>query len=411
VTPTNGQVVYGGGGGNGEGLFKSVDAGGSWQRVGAPIGDAPGWSIAIDPIVTTNLVMAMNSIRDGAARSVDAGATWEELHFPARPGTFRHAIGDVTLDPHQPHIIIGSASEYGLVEFEVSPDLEVVVASAPATLGLGSTGTATIRVWNRGPLAASAVRLGLPTLPEGPAVAAATPAQGSCARVNSLLTCTLGAIRVSQTVDTTLTLTALDTPSSADLVATVDAHESDPVLANNSATLSVATSRVANLGLTLARDAAQVDQGAGVVLTATATNQGPNASEVTQIAVTLGTGLTFRGSATTQGTCASNGNVVTCNVGRIDSGAEVVATVEAAATAVGALTAMATITDTALDPNAANNAADVTLTSRAVAESTTVEAPPSNSGGGGRTSLFELALLVASLGASQAMRKQARRHG
>jgi uncharacterized repeat protein (TIGR01451 family) len=363
VTPSANGPVYAGGGGNGEGLFTSTDAGATWTRVGAPIGDAPGISIAIDPIVTTNVVMALNSIGMGAARSVDAGATWDELHFPAAPGSFPHIIRQVVVDPLRPHVIIGSASDYGLVEFEVAPDLELTLTSAPAALPLDGSGAATLRVTNRGPFAASAVKLTL-TPPAG----TTAPAGGNCTQVGAGLECALRAIRLNESVDTTVTLLAGNTPAAGTLAASVVAHEPDPALANNSARAAIATRRIANLGVTLAASAAAVDRGTALELTATATNAGPNAATAAQLVVTLGTGLAYRSSSATQGACAENAGVVTCALGQLSSGSQAVVRVDVTAASVGSLMPTAAISDDLLDPVAANNTAAATVTSRPVAD-------------------------------------------
>lgn len=363
VTPSTNGPVYAGGGGSGAGLFKSTDGAASWSRVGAPIGNAPGTSIAIDPVVATNVVMAMSSIANGAARSVDAGATWDGLPFPAQPGSFPHIIRTVVLDPLRPHVVIGSALGLGLVEFEVAPDLELTLVSAPAALPLDGSGSALLRVRNRGPFAASVVKLTL-TPPTG----TTAPAQGNCTQVGNALECNLGAIHTNQSVDTTVPLLAGSAPAAGTLMASVTAHERDPALANNSVSAAVATRRIADLRVTLAASAATVDRGTALSLTATATNSGPNSATAASVVVTLGTGLSYRSASGTQGTCAESAGVVTCALGLMSSGSQAVVTVEVTPISVGALTPSAAISDNLLDPVTPNNSDATTVTSRPVTD-------------------------------------------
>jgi uncharacterized repeat protein (TIGR01451 family) len=365
IDPTNPQVLYAGGVGNGEGMFKTTNGGQNWTRVGAPIGDAPGVSIAVDPIVPTNVVMAMNSIANGAARSVDGGATWEEIMFPAPPGGLPHLLNRVILDPKKPSVILGTSYDYGLVEFEVAPDIEVTLPMAPATLALGGSGNATVRVRNHGPLAASAVVL-TATLPAG-MTAVATPGQGSCTIAGASLSCQLGAVGASQNVDTVVTLTAGATPTPGALNVSVAAHESDPTLGNNAATTNIATERIANLGVTLASPTA-VDKRSAATLTATVTNAGPNASPATEVVVSLGPGLTYQSANPSQGTCNQNGSTITCALGALAGTDQATIAIDAVPADSGQLQASASVSATVLDLAPANDAATATLTSRDVAD-------------------------------------------
>jgi uncharacterized repeat protein (TIGR01451 family) len=201
-----------------------------------------------------------------------------------------------------------------------------------------------------------------------PPAGTTAPASGNCAQVGAGLQCNLGAIRLNQSVDTTMTLVSGSTPAAGTLAATVAAHEPDPALANNSTSAAIATRRIANLGVTLAASAATVDRGTALELTATATNTGPNASTAASVVVTLGSGLTYRSSSATQGACAENAGVVTCALGLLNSGSQATVRVDVTAASVGSLSPTAVISDDLLDPVTANNSATTTVTSRPVAD-------------------------------------------
>jgi uncharacterized repeat protein (TIGR01451 family) len=344
-------------------LFKTTDAGVSWSRPN-PSSDVLAMNVAVDPLVPTNVFLAHSPSTGGALRSVDGGVTWEGLEFPVPLSVL---LSKLILDPSKPSNVIATDTARGLYEFEVAPDLEVTLPAVSSRVALGGTGSATIRVTNRGPHSASVILLTI-TLPQGMTASIPVPAQGTCVTAASGFRCTLGAVRVNQSVDTVVNLTAGNDPSSATLGVVVAGRENDPQPNNDTRTATIVTERMADLGVTLAASASTVDRRSSVTLTATAVNNGPNAASAASLSLALGSDFTYQNATTSQGACALSGTTVTCSLGNLPSGAQAIASIGALAAGLGSLSAAAQITDGSTDPVPANNAATAGVTSRPVAD-------------------------------------------
>ena len=117
VAPSDGNVIYAGMGEatiridvtHGDGVYKSTDAGRTWQHMGLVetrhIGE-----IVVHPTDPDTVYVAAlgHSAKDnperGLYRSTNGGADWElVLHVSARAGAI-----DVTLDPHNPRILLAT---------------------------------------------------------------------------------------------------------------------------------------------------------------------------------------------------------------------------------------------------------------------------------------------------------------
>lgn len=387
VSPADSQVVYAAGIGTPQGAFRSDDGGQSWRHLDAA-GTMPAPDIAVDPTVPTNVFVATTPAGLGVARSVDGGTMWENLDLilPGGPNTIRKLV----LDPLRPNVVIAAVDNLGLAEFEVSPDLEVSLTSAPTSLPLDGTGSAVVRVVNHGPLAASAVDLTI-TLPAGVTVSAATPGQGTCAVSGAALHCALDVLRRDQHIDTAVSLVGGSAESSGTLIASVAGHESDPVSSNNSVSAPLPTTETADLGVTLTASTSTVSQGSPLALTATVTNGGPNASSGSQVVLQLGSGLTFQSASSSQGTCTSSGSSVTCTLGNLSAGAQTSITINTVASGAGALAPAAQVTGAGVDTISANNSATAAITGSSAG------APPGSGGGGALEWLTLSALLGAEM--------------
>ena len=118
IDPNNTDIVWVGSGENnsqrsvsfGDGVYKSVDAGKSWKNMGLPESEHIG-VIAIDPRDSDTVYVAAQGPlwRSGGDRGLykttDAGATWERvLHVSDDTG-----INEVHLDPRDPDVVYASA--------------------------------------------------------------------------------------------------------------------------------------------------------------------------------------------------------------------------------------------------------------------------------------------------------------
>ncbi len=122
IAPSNGQVIYAGTGEAnasvntgaffGDGIYKSEDAGATWNNVGLPESNHIG-RIAIDPtdpdrvfVAATGKLYGYNSER-GIYRTEDGGATWDQVLFK----TDSTAAIDVAINPQNTDIIYAATWE------------------------------------------------------------------------------------------------------------------------------------------------------------------------------------------------------------------------------------------------------------------------------------------------------------
>lgn len=123
----------------------------------------------------------------------------------------------------------------------VNADLAVNVA-APASATTGANAAYSVTIQNNGPSSATAVSL-VSTIPSSGVLVAATPSAGACNEGTSLI-CNLGSMASGASVQVAVTVQILN-PGPATLGAQVSALETDPSLANNSASATVAVGGVA----------------------------------------------------------------------------------------------------------------------------------------------------------------------
>jgi uncharacterized repeat protein (TIGR01451 family) len=126
-----------------------------------------------------------------------------------------------------------------------------------------------------------------------------------------------------------------------------------------------------SIAKTAAPEPAGVDQDLTYTITVTNTSSsGPAANVVMND--TLPAGVTFKSSATTQGSCAGT-TTVGCNLGSLAQSATVTITIVVTPTAAGAISNTATVSSSTPDPNPADNSATA---------SSTINASPATQTGG-----------------------------
>jgi hypothetical protein len=103
--PTNGDVIYGFSGG----LYRSLDAGHTWEQVPAPTLTQAGgaFAFAVHP-EDADTVLA--GTRAGLLRSTDGGRSWEQLNIPA-------VVTAIAFSPHDSSRVLayGASPETGLL--------------------------------------------------------------------------------------------------------------------------------------------------------------------------------------------------------------------------------------------------------------------------------------------------------
>ncbi len=377
--------------GTNEGIFKSVNGGLNWQLLNGI--NAP--PHARDVLLNgPDIIVAPSAF--GARRSVDAGVTWESIDYP--PALLASRTSHAVLNPRRLNRIVAALDQEGIAEFEVAPDLALTVTGVDVQMPAGAARTVVLRAENRGIYTASGVMVTL-DIPGLMVPGTPVPQRGSCVVVPSVIQCSLGALAPGAQASVTVPMTIGPPNLGGVFVANLFGNESDSVPGNSELRLNLSSAEIADLGVTLTPAPATVNNGSSVRLTARASNAGPSPVAAVSATVTLPAGIAFTSATPSAGTCTTQANTVTCNLGALPSGQEVTIQVDGTASVNGAQVATAAVTGAVQEVAAANNSASATVT---------VRAPPSSGGGGGGGGGGSLgAAVVATLLALLAWRRRA----
>jgi hypothetical protein len=335
------------------GVDRTVDGGASWTPVAFNFGNGQllyGTRFLIDP-QEPNTLWVLNSSSTGFARSVDDGATWQRSPS-VQPTGFAGFLDVAELVPTSPDTLIADSQGRGLVEYQVSLDLEAGLTLPTAAVFTGTQAQATVTVRNVGAMDASPARVTvtlpvfvtLPFIPSG------------CTLAGSTLTCRTGPIFTGQTVSIPLTLAVSGVATSGNVTAAVDGHEADPVFSNDSVTGSLTTVSRADLmvgppaGATIAHTTS-------ANLDFTLTNQGPDTAENVRLTFTTPVGLDATASTLAGGTCSVAAQLVTCTLPSLAANATAAAQLRLTGAAVGTLSVNAQAASDGVDADTDQNAA------------------------------------------------------
>jgi len=436
-------------------LYKSVDAGLTWQRAGS---DWPGqiYQIVVDPFdaqtfyVTTEKrflksttggktftdmpwnsnvqggqprLVAVDPVHaqilyavagQGIVRSVDGGQTWQVLAASPYSPTYGWSATEITVDPNRTSDVYVGTMRNGAYKLTVASDLAVSVQSSAAQSG--SALTSTYKAVNKGPYDTTGAKL-VVQLPAGVTNVSGTVDGGQCTNAATLLTCTVPVMRTGKTYSVLVSAVA---PAAGNLTskATLTADQPDSDTSNNSAATTTRLAGTANLSIET-HGPASAKTGDSVSYTVTISNAGPDAAVAAHLNYQPDASIKVAGASADSGSCSStDAGVVSCDLGDIPVSKTVTITVNAVATTAGTSNATATVTSLNIDPAAKNNSASSTSISGAPAQTGSssssnggaVSGGGTASGGGGAFSapwLLALALMLLAQKA-QLLRRGAR---
>ncbi|MCB1600433.1 MAG: DUF11 domain-containing protein, partial [Xanthomonadales bacterium] len=258
-------------------------------------------------------------------------------------------------------------------------DLTLALTDTPDPVIAGNSITYVATSTNNGPNPAPDLSITLP-LPAGTTFASATPDVGGvCSGVavgaNGTLTCTWAGNTASAAARSVSVVVGVPASTANGASLTLNASTAslgtDPVPANNNASVTTAVITNADLSITLTDTPDPVVAGTNLTYVATVTNGGPSDAQNVSITLPLPAGTSF-GSATPSagGTCNTTTPVVCTWAGAtVPTGvvnATIVATVAPATT--GVLSATATAASGTTDPVSGNDNSTATTTVNASAD-------------------------------------------
>jgi uncharacterized repeat protein (TIGR01451 family) len=286
-----------------------------------------------------------------------ASAALTIMVIPPAPTTLTTAAS-ATADQPDPDTANNSVSLN--VPVQTQSDLSVAVAAAPTPILAGQPLTYTVTVSNAGPNPATGVTL-TDVLPAGVAFDSASSSQGTATQANGTMTGNLGNLSVGSTATVTIVVRPAAAQSLFDQ-ASVAGDQTDPVPANNSASLSTNVIPTADLSITASAAPNPVPVGANLTFTFTVTNQGPSQATGVVVANTLPAGVAYVSATTSQGTATQMNGTVTARLGTLAAGATATVTAVVSAPSQVVVTDQASVTADQADPVTANNTASATVT-------------------------------------------------
>jgi photosystem II stability/assembly factor-like uncharacterized protein len=369
------------------GLWASTNGGDTFALLPIQGSGGNALSIAVDPSLSSVLyVLALSFTPPSTSeyflmRSVDRGVSWERIPNSTQPVW---APTTLALNGATPGVLYAGTASRGVQSFEIAPDVALSIQGHTGTRAIGVATFFEVRLDDLGPLAATGLKLNI-TYPAGAQNVTAIIPGGECTVDATTAQCALPGLKVNTPVSARVDYTP-PAAGALNVQASVVSRERDTAPANNTATQQASAAETVDLAMTGSASATQVNSGAAFSYSFQVLNAGPNSSSATRVAIVVDAGSTV-GTVSPAG-CTAIGNSIDCNVGALASNATSTITVNATAGASGTMAATATASRAAgaVDTNAANDAATVTV-SRVVP-------PPSGGGGGGGGGGGSTSLLV-----------------
>ena len=234
-------------------------------------------------------------------------------------------------------------------------DLQVTHAALPAQVLGGGEVTLTTTVTNNGPADSTWVHL-TDTLPENVDIVSATPTQGSCSNITTLVTCNLGNIDNGANVTVDIVVKPMVTGTLSSVVS-ITAIESDNAPGNDSDTKQTMVLPAVDLSVAISDSLIPALLENDLTYTVTVTNNGVVAATGVVMTDTIPAFADYVSSSPSQGdSCGEVAGIVTCNLGTISNGANATVDIVVNPTATGTLSNLAGATAIEADPDTGNNA-------------------------------------------------------
>ncbi len=269
-------------------------------------------------------------------------------------------------------------------------DVSVTISEGADPIFEGDDLTFTVVVDNEGPSLARDVVL-VVTLPlfEQLQLVSQASDRGECVTSGAVVTCTLGNLDINDSSVSTYTLRATPGAAVRTVLTSVSVtHTFEESFSPNNidfADTLIKERLLTDLSVTAAAVPNPVPAGGILAYAFTVTNLGPGRAENVPLALDLDSAVTIVSISPSQGSCDSNGNAITCNVGHLESGTAATVSVDAVP---NVASGGSTITSTAvsqapaevfqLDTVTANNTSTVATSVVASADLSVSLAAPAN---------------------------------
>ena len=195
-----------------------------------------GWTCGTKPAVGGTGTVLCTANADVPGNTTTGNFTYiVTVNAAAAAGTSIVNSADVTSQTTDPLASNNATATSVLVEITGDADLSLSMKASPTPVFISSNLTYTIQIQDLG-LANTANGTLTDTIPAGTTFVSASTTQGSCSG-SSTVTCTLGAITRGTTITVAITVTTPASPTTLTNTSSVTSSTTDPVAANNSATV------------------------------------------------------------------------------------------------------------------------------------------------------------------------------
>ncbi|VAW98157.1 hypothetical protein MNBD_GAMMA22-1191 [hydrothermal vent metagenome] len=241
-------------------------------------------------------------------------------------------------------------------------DLQVTQTDSGATINTGANETYNLVVTNNSASTATEVVI-TNMIPTGSTYISATPGAGSCYQSNNIVTCQLGDMVSSGTINIAIVVTLVAAGTNTNTVF-VDSVNPDSAIANNeSFENSTVVANDVDLGVSQTNSVAAIDFGSNETYVITVTNNSAtDGASSLVLASTLPTGATYVSATGTGWSCSISTPIVTCNLASLALASTSVVTIVATLNISGSNTNTVTINAANNDPVSGNDSSSVITT-------------------------------------------------